>query len=77
MHRKKILEGINAKPQLLLDSQIAFVIYNLFVGFIFFIFFKDFIFKSSLYPMWGSNSQPPNQELHAIPTEPARSVDFK
>lgn len=29
-------------------------------------FFKDFIFKSFLHSMWGSNSLSQNQESHAL-----------
>ena len=35
-------------------------------------FFQDFIFKQSLHPTWGSNSQPRDQESHALPTKPVR-----
>ena len=36
------------------------------------LFFKDLIFKQSVHPTWGSNSQPQDQEPHAPLTEPAR-----
>ena len=31
-----------------------------------------FLLLLSLYPMWGSNLQPRDQESHALPTQPAR-----
>ena len=44
-------------------------------SFLFFFLFFSFLsfFKVILCPTWGSNSQPQDQELHALPTEPARS----
>ena len=38
----------------------------------YFYFLKGFIFKWSLYPMWGLNQQLWYQEMHASLTEPAR-----
>lgn len=35
-------------------------------------FFIIIIFKLSLYPMWGSNLQPQDQELYALLSESAR-----
>ena len=44
------------------------------------LFFFLKIFKQSPHPTWGSNSQPQDQELHILLTEPARcpqNVTFK
>ena len=38
-------------------------------------FLKNFIFKLSLQPTWGSNSEPQDQGLHILPTEPAGCPD--
>ena len=61
-----MFEGIEKK---MLDSgSLCFV--NVEMPFIFFL--KYFIFKSSLHTTCSSNSQPRDQEVHALPTEPAR-----
>lgn len=42
-----------------------------------FLKFFIFIFKSSLHPIWGLNSQCRDQEAHTLPTEPARCPSFE
>ena len=61
--------GVKATVRGSLDS--ASVFSNFY-----YLFLKDFIFKSSLHPTWGPSSQPQDQESHAPATEPAGRPDF-